>query len=211
MKHVTILCTDPLHPVNQWLKRWSLSVAGRAQVEILRDVALAHGGDFLFMVSCQQIVRKATRDKYRFRLVLHASELPQGRGMSPHIWQLLEGRERLTLSLLDAEDQVDSGAIWHQLHFEVPRTDLADEINARLFAAEMEMLDWALAHCEQAQPRVQAGQPSYYRRRTPADSEIDVNRPLADAFDVLRLADPDRYPAFFVYRGQRYRIRIDKL
>lgn len=211
MNRVTILCTDPDHPVNPWLERWRKSVADRAQVEIVRDVAQANGGDFLFLVSCHQMVRKSTRDGYRINLVLHASELPKGRGMSPHVWQILEGKERLTLTLLNAEDQVDSGDIWHQLSFEVPRIDLADEINARLFAAELELMDWALAHCAAAQAKPQQGEPSRYRRRTPADSEIDAQRPLAESFDLLRVADPDRFPAFFTYRGQKYRVRIDKL
>lgn len=211
MKRVTILCTDPAHPVRPWLERWRAGVAGQAQVEIHQDVAQAEGGDFLFLVSCQQIVGPDVRARYRFTLVLHASALPQGRGMSPHIWQVLEGREQLTLSLLNAEDKVDTGDVWQQLTFEVPRTALADEINERLFAAELELMTWALDHCEQARPRAQQGEPSYYRRRTPADSEIDPARPLAESFDLLRVADPERFPAFFVHRGQKYRIRIDKL
>jgi methionyl-tRNA formyltransferase len=34
---------------------------------------------------------------------------------------------------------------------------------------------------------------------------------LGEAFDLLRVADPERYPAFFEHRGRTYRIRIDPL
>ena len=93
----------------------------------------------------------------------------------------------------------------------IESTALYDEINARLFAVEIELMSWALEHCDRAQPRPQAGEPSYYRRRVPADSRIDPERPLVESFDLLRVADPERYPAFFEHRGQKYRIRIEKV
>lgn len=211
MNRISILCSDPAHPMNPWLERWREAAAGETQVEIVRRVAEARGGDFLFLVSCHEIVRQPKRNAYRYTLVLHASALPVGRGMSPHVWQVLEGRDRLTVTLLNAEDEVDSGAIWRQVSVEVPRTDLADEINARLFNAELALMTWAVENCDRSQPRPQEGTPSHYRRRTPADSEVDVHKPLAESFDLMRVADAERFPAFFVHRGQKYRIRIDKL
>lgn len=211
-KHkVTILCTDPAHPVNAWLERWTAEVAPKADVSILRDATQVKGGDFLFLVSCHQIIRRSTRDHFRHSLVLHASPLPHGRGMSPHIWQVLEGATKLTLTLLNAEDEVDSGDIWLQREFEVPPTALYDEINARLFDAEVTLMHWALENCDTARPRAQYGQPTIYRRRRPQDNRIDPERSLGESFDLMRVADPDRYPAFFEFRGQKYRIRIDKL
>jgi len=210
MSKVSILCTDATHPVNPWLARWASRHGGKIQVSIHRDTGELKGGDFLFLVSCQQIVGRDVRGKYRHTLVLHASDLPRGRGMSPHIWQVLEGASRIVVTLLNAEDSVDSGDIWHQVEFSLAGTELHDEINARLFKAELELMDWALASCDRASPRPQAGTPSSYRKRTPADSAIDPTRPLAESFDLLRVADPDRYPAYFEYRGQKYRIRIEK-
>lgn len=208
---VTVICSDPRHPVHAALLAWQREMSARAEVRIVQNITDARGGDFLFLVSCQDIVRKPVRDAYRYCLVLHASDLPRGRGMSPHIWRIIEGARSLTITLLSAEDAVDTGAIWRQQTFEVAPTDLADEINARLFAAEMELMTWALVHCDTCSPSPQHGEPSYYRRRSAADSQIDVHKPLAEAFDLLRIADPERFPAFFEYRGQKYRIRIDKL
>lgn len=47
----------------------------------------------------------------------------------------------------------------------------------------------------------QKGVASYYRRRRPADSQLDPERTLAEQFDLLRVVDNDRYPAFFEWRG----------
>jgi methionyl-tRNA formyltransferase len=210
MLNVSILCTDTQHPVNAWLERWAERHRAEANVEIRHDFKDLRGGDFLFLVSCHQIIRKPTRDLFRHTLVLHASALPQGRGMSPHIWQVLEGRDRITLTLLNAEDTLDSGDIWHQAEIRLQGTELYDEINAALFDAEVALMDWALQHCDRTQPRAQSGEGSFYRRRTPQNSRIDPTLPLLESFNQLRVADPQRYPAYFEHLGRKYLIRIER-
>ena len=56
--------------------------------------------------------------------------------------------------------------------------------------------------------RAQEGEPSYYARRRPADSRLDPDKTLREQFNLLRVADPDRYPAFFELAGRRYEVRI---
>ncbi|MFM9914518.1 MAG: formyltransferase family protein [Rhizobacter sp.] len=211
MTCVSILCTDPRHGVNAWLERWAVALAPRVEVRICRDWRELTGGDVLFLVSCHQIIGATVRAKFKHTLVLHASALPAGRGMSPHIWQILDGCERLTMTLLEAEDELDTGRIWHQIEVPIPDTAVCAEINALIFDAEIALMDWALAHRETVVPREQVGEGSMYRKRVPADSRIDPLRPLVDSFDLLRVADPDRYPAFFEHRGRTYRLRIDPL
>ena len=46
------------------------------------------------------------------------------------------------------------------------------------------------------------------RRR---DSRLDPSRSIAEQFDLLRVADPQRFPAFFDLRGHRYLVRLKKL
>ena len=211
MTSVHIVCTDPQHGVNAWLERWIEAHAGDADIRLLRDAREASGGDFLFLVSCHQIVGRDILDRYRHTLVLHASALPAGRGMSPHVWQILEGRPGFTVTLLEAAQALDAGRIWHQIEVAVPANAVCHEINALLFDAELALMDWALAHAHEVQPREQQGTPSYYRKRCPADSRIDPERPLAELFDLLRVADPERYPAFFEHRGRRYRLRLEPM
>lgn len=211
MKSVSILCTDPAHPVNGWLETWAAGQLPRARTEILRDFRELQGGDFLFLVSCHQIIKKPVRDLFRYTLVLHASALPKGRGMSPHIWDVLRGADHLTLSLLNAEDELDSGEVWQQLVIPLAGTEVYNEINEKLFAAELNLMTWALDNCDNTRPFAQSGEPSFNRKRTPEDSRIDPSRTLGESFDLLRVADPERYPAYFEYRGRRYRIRMEPI
>jgi len=51
---------------------------------------------------------------------------------------------------------------------------------------------------------------SYYKKRTPNDSEIDPTKSLIDQFDLIRVCDPNRFPAFFELNGVKYKIILEK-
>ena len=211
MIKISILCTDSLHPANGYLESWIEAQSSDVQVKIFRDIRELVGGDFLFLISCHQFVNKAVRKNFRYSLVLHASDLPFGRGMSPHVWQILEGAGQIILTLLNADDKIDYGDIWHQHLIKLNGTELYNEIDDLLFRAELLLLDWALKNCDRAIPRKQIGNITFYPRRTPADSKIDPTKSLAEIFDLLRVSNPDRYPVHFDYRGETYKLRIEKI
>jgi methionyl-tRNA formyltransferase len=58
--------------------------------------------------------------------------------------------------------------------------------------------------------RAQKGQPSFYRRRSPRDSELDSKLSLKDQFNLLRVVDNEKYPAFFYHKGKKFIIKIEK-
>jgi methionyl-tRNA formyltransferase len=93
------------------------------------------------LISCNEIVPASVRGRYRKTLVIHASDLPRGRGWSPYVWQVLEGKNRIPVTLLEAEDAVDSGAIWAQRDLSLEGHELFDEIAARLFELELELME----------------------------------------------------------------------
>ena len=54
----------------------------------------------------------------------------------------------------------------------------------------------------------QLGEPSYYSRRQPTDSQLDPERSLAEQFNLLRVVDNESYPAFFHWGGRRYSVQV---
>lgn len=209
---ITLLCSDTNHPVNAYLRAWMNTQQGLHEVELVqRKIELA-GGDMLFLISCSEIIDAKVRDKYSATLVLHASDLPKGRGWSPHIWDIINGAEAITLSLLEAEEKVDSGRIWQKRNIPIPKHALWDEINQQLFEAEVELINFAVQNFGKATPVIQqiTDDASYYPKRTPADSRIEVNKSIAEQFDLIRTCDPNRFPAFFEYLGIRYTLKLEK-
>tara|TARA_B100002003_G_scaffold223508_1_gene228069 strand:- start:12837 stop:13490 length:654 start_codon:yes stop_codon:yes gene_type:complete len=210
---LTILCSDADHPVNAYLAEWIAQKRKDHTIELVRKRRELTGGDILFLVSCSEIIKAEHRSLFSHTLVLHASDLPRGRGWSPHIWEIVQGAEHITLSLLEAEDKVDSGRIWLKRSIPVEKTALWYEVNESLFQAEIELMDEAVDNWHRIEPYRQSEDlaPTYYERRTPADSEIDPYRSIAEQFDLLRICDPGRYPAWFEYLGQKYKIVLEKV
>lgn len=208
---ISVLCSSRAHPVYPQLAGWCEARRENHQVELVERAAELDGGDLLFLISCAEIVPAGLRARYRASLVVHASDLPRGRGWSPMAWQILEGKNEIAVTLLEAADPVDSGAIWHQVRLQFQGHELVDELHAALFAAELALMDYAVGHLDTVQPRPQTGMASHYRRRTPEDSRLDPHGSLAAQFNLLRVADPERYPAFFEHLGHRYEVRITKV
>lgn len=209
---IAILCTDPDHPVVRNLQRWAaeMTVKGHS-VFVVYDKAHLQDGDILFLVSCNQLIREVVRNRYKAVLVLHASDLPKGRGWSPHIWAVINGTSQITVSLLEASDPVDSGSIWLKTRFILEGHELLPEINAKLFDAELFLMSQAVDKFESIKPSPQVGDPGpYMPKRSPADSRLDPAKTIGEQFELFRTIDPHRYPAFFDYRGKRYLIRIEK-
>lgn len=210
---ISILCTDRTHPVLRALETWVCEMTARGHhLELVFDRSQLRGGDVLFLVSCSQIIRESERDRFKATLVLHASDLPAGRGWSPHVWAVLRGESVITVTLLEAADSVDAGRIWLKTNFSLLGHELLPEINEKLFAAEIELMTRAIENYGDIRPVEQVGEPGpYMQKRSPSDSRMDPHRPIAEQFDLLRIVDNDRYPAFFDLRGHRYLIRIEKV
>jgi methionyl-tRNA formyltransferase len=209
---ISILCTDPEHPVIQRLQTWisSMSSIGHS-VSLMHDKKDLQGGDILFLVSCGQLIGDVSRNLFTNTLVLHASDLPQGRGWSPYIWTILEGAKSITVSLLDAKDPVDTGAVWLKEVFNLEGHELLPEINEMLFTVELSLMTKAVAKIKDIVPLEQSGDSGrYLQKRGPEDSRLDPHKTIAEQFDLLRVVDSKRFPAFIDYRGKRYLIKIEK-
>ena len=210
---ITVLCSDPGHPVVPYLRRWEESArAAGHEVSLIHDAKSLTEGDVLFLVSCSQIITQTARARYRAALVLHAADLPKRRGWSPHVWAVVEGESQITVCLLTANDQVDTGAVWLRKSFTLEGHELLPEINAKLFTTELQLMSELLQRWGQIEPQPQRGDPGpSMQRRTPEHSRLDPNRTIAEQFDLLRVVDSERYPAFIDFRGKRYVIRIEKV
>jgi len=205
---IEVLVSDKNHPIMSYLKDWA---SIHENINIVHSTKDLIGGYILFLVSCTEIVKLEIIQKFNHTLVLHASDLPEGRGWSPHIWNILEGKNTLTLSLLEADSKVDQGSIWLKQIIELEGHELFDEINDKLFQAEINLMTEAIRNANVIVPKSQSNVPSnYYPKRTPEDSKLNINKSLIEQFNLLRVADKDRFPTFFDHLGHRYILKIEK-
>lgn len=168
--------------------------------------------DFAFLLSCREIIKPEYLALNRHNLVVHASALPQGKGWSPLTWQILEGKSTIPVTLFEAAEHVDAGCIYLQEDVHFDGTELIDELRSAVGKATCALCK-TFVHDYPAvlhHSREQQGEESFYFRRRPEDSKLDLDKSIRDQINLLRVVDNERYPAFFEWKGQRYRILIEK-
>lgn len=167
-------------------------------------------GGISFFLSCTGITPPEILAESEWNVVVHASPLPLGRGFSPLVWQILEGKDDIPLTMITMSDEPDEGDIVMErwIHFE--GHELNAEMRKVMGEAIVEMcFDFALSKTP-PEPKKQEGDTSWYRRRGPADSELDPAKSLKEQFNLLRTVDNEHYPAYFYHLGKRYNLAITK-
>jgi methionyl-tRNA formyltransferase len=208
--NIAIICSDNNHPIFPMLQEWIRNLPSEHNADLYQNSSDLKGGDLLFLISCSQIIGDKEKSLFKSCIVLHASDLPKGRGWSPHIWEVLGGAEELTISAVEAAEPVDSGDVWSKLKINIPRNLIWNEVNQLIFNAELKLMTYIVENYHQIIPTPQSldGGGTYYRKRTQEDSEIDPRDTIENQFDLLRICDPNRFPAFVKVRGRKYKILI---
>lgn len=171
------------------------------------------GNDVAFLLSCEKIVDGEILRRSKNNIVVHASELPKGKGMSPLTWQILEGKNRIPISLFEAVEEVDAGQVYIRGAIEFKGNELLQEMQNVLGNMIIKMCQEFLSKWPAIvlQGCPQIGASSFYRRRNFADTEIDPKKSISEQFDLLRVIDNETYPAHFEWRGRRYKLKIETL
>lgn len=177
-------------------------------VTLVRNQADITEGDICFMLGCSQIVESENLAKSRHNLVVHESDLPSGKGFAPMAWQILEGKSEIPICVLEASGEVDSGAIWLKSTISLTGYELCGEWRVMQGEKTVALCLECVDNYGLIKPQSQTGDTTFYPRRTSKDSELDINKTLADQFDLLRVVSNENYPAFFTLNGKKYRIEI---
>lgn len=163
-----------------------------------------------FYLGCTTITPPDVLARNRRNLVVHESDLPEGRGFSPLTWQVLEGKNEIPVCLLEAVDRVDAGPVVYRDRMTFEGHELIEEMRDVLGRLTIALCRRFMAEDAPPHGERQQGEVGTYPRRTRSNSRMDPEQTLAQQFDLLRVVDNLRYPAFFDFRGHRYHIQIEK-
>ena len=206
---IQILVDNP----NSWIIPYSFQLRDKLKElghrsELLHSQHDVKNGDILCLLSCENIFKKLTMNKHN--LVVHESALPKGKGWSPLTWQVLEGADKVTITLFEAVESVDSGPIYGQINIQLDGTELIDDIREKQAAITVQLiLDFVKAYPGNV-GIPQSGESTFYKKRTHQSSELDIESSLSEQFNLLRVCDNERYPAYFKINGVKYFLKIYK-
>lgn len=180
-------------------------------VAIYTDHSSMEGGDLLFILSYFRILSQGELAKHHNNIVVHASNLPAGKGFSPMAWQIAEGKRAITFTLFEAVEALDAGPVYMKDTLNLNGTELYDEWkkiqNQQVIDMVYKFVSQLPGVLKQGSPQI--GEETVYRRRNISDNQLDVERSLSSQFDVLRICNPDKFPAWFLHRGRKYKVHLE--
>jgi len=182
-------------------------------VSIVGDHENLENGDLCFYLSYHRIVGEKQLKKFSNNLVVHASNLPEGKGWSPLTWSILEGKNEIVFSLFEAVSEVDSGMIYIKKILELDGLELFPEISQKSNELICEMINFFMDNYPEILKTgiSQKGKSTYYARRTIIHSEININDNIKNQFNLLRIVNNEEYPAFFKLRNKKFKLLISEL
>ena len=142
-------------------------------------------------------------------VVMHSSNLPEGRGWAPIYHAFIEQKAEYVISGIFAADEVDTGDVIVRARFPIEAGYTAsfirkidEELSLVLISRIFEQ--WPNGNIVGAK---QVGVGSYRHRRYPVDNEIALSQPLVEIFPHLRGMETEN-PAFFFHDGVKYLIEV---
>jgi len=168
--------------------------------------------DTVFILSYHKLIPFEQLSNNLHNIVIHASDLPNGKGWAPMFWQILEGKDKIIFSMFEANDSVDNGAIYMKKELSLTGYELNNELREKQAKFIIDMcLEFYNNYNDYKIPTPQKGQESFYKKRLAKDSLLDINKTINEQFNLLRIVDNKDYPAFFYKDKKKYILKIEEV
>lgn len=205
--NITILTDNP----NSWIIPYVNDLKNRLTNHDITHIFSSNdiiGGDIMLMLSCEKILKKEHLEKHKSNIVVHPSKLPHGKGWSPLAWQILEGANEIPVSLFEAVEGVDAGDVYIVDYIKLDGSELNHQIKHKQGILTIDMVMKYINEFESIIGNPQTGEETFYPRRKEKENELDVNKTIAEQFNLFRVVDNERYPAHFNLNGNKYILKI---
>ncbi len=143
-------------------------------------------------------------------ILFHSSDLPRGRGWAP-IYNTIVCGLPLVQSLLFSAPGVDTGNIIAKARYPLQGNETEREVRLVDDLMTLRLLEESLKPLLRGEITgilQNENEATWWRRRTPENSVVDLNKPLIELIDYLR-ALPKSAPAFFDYKGRRFYLTME--
>jgi methionyl-tRNA formyltransferase len=207
---ITILTDNPnswILPYVEELKKQLSEIHTIHHVYKTSDII---GGDIMLVLSCEKILKLEYLKLHKSNVVVHPSKVPLGKGWSPLAWQVLEGSNNIPVSLFEAVEAVDAGDVYIVDYIKLEGHELNEEIKHQQGLITMKMVKQYIDEFDSMIGISQSGEETFYPRRKQKENELDIDKTIAEQFNLFRVVDNERYPAHFHLNGTKYILKIYK-
>lgn len=166
--------------------------------------------DLVFVLGYMKILGKDFLRSNKLVLLVHASDLPYGKGFAPLQWQILDKKNKIPIVLLEMDKKVDSGSIFLKDQIILKGNELNDEIREKQAEATFKLIKRFLKKYPKIKSYKQKGKETFFRKRNSFDHKLDIKKSIIEQFNILRISDNEKYPAYFEFKNKKYILKIFK-
>ncbi|MBI2748495.1 methionyl-tRNA formyltransferase [Acidovorax sp. HMWF018] len=174
----------------------------RSRDELTIERLEAFGADYVFFPHWSWRIPASVFERFEC-VIFHMTDVPFGRGGSPLQNLVIRGIENTVLTALRCSQEVDAGPVYLKLPLSTLGT--AEEVFIRASFLMLPMMIRIVD--ERIEPYAQSGEPTFFRRRTPEQGNLQSMSSLTDLHDFIRMLDADGYPHAFLDVGV-FRLRF---
>lgn len=150
----------------------------------------------------------------KYPINFHPSLLPKHRGRYLH-WILIDKDEFSGVTAHIIDNGYDTGPIIDNIKFKVSAFDTVKSLKRKSLKLELDLMKKIIERIRNNSLSSILQNNSiateHFKKRTPADSEINPSKPLSELFFEIRSCDHELYPAFFFVEGQKVGIKLFRL
>ena len=197
---------------NQWFVEYAIQLQKSiAQSSLFFEYeTIPEDFAIVFILSYHKLIAESYLKKHLHNLVIHASDLPKGKGWAPMFWQILEGKNEIPFTMFEASNGVDNGSIYMKKILTLSGFELNEALRQKQADFIQQMCLDFLSHYDHYKiPYPQSGDSTFYPKRSRQDSQLDIHKSIHEQFNLLRIVDNEEYPAFFEIEGHRYILKIE--
>jgi len=192
------------------LRNYNFKLNSKYLFRITKNPNSIKNQDIVFPLSYTKILDENFLEKNELVLIAHPSKLPNEKGFSPLQYQILKNKTKIYISLLQAIKKVDAGPIFMQNSFKLRGDELSNEIRNIQGIQVLKIIKKFLIKYPNVKSKKQKGNGNFNKKRSPKDSEININKTIKQLFNHMRINDNDLYPSFFHYRKHKFILKIFK-
>lgn len=151
---------------------------------------------YVFFPHWSDIVPSEILETYEC-VCFHMSDVPFGRGGSPLQNLIARGYKETIMSALRMSKDIDAGPVYFKRPLSLEGSAASIFRRAANLCVEM------MADIVSTEPptKTQQGQPTFFKRRTPAMSILPESGGVCDIYDHIRMLDAPGYPHAFLHHG----------
>ena len=199
---------------NDWLRPYAIKFLNKKNINpskhIFYDPKDTREFEKCFILGYTKILNKDEISDSCKYFIVHESSLPKGKGFAPLFWQIIEGKNKIDICLIELDFPVDYGRIALKKEIVLSGYELYDELRQKQAESTFDLINSFLLNPSEINFKKQVGESTKYKKRNKNDSKLDIDKSIIDNFNLLRTCNNEEWPAYFEINNQKYIIKIYK-